>query len=151
MCAVHCLKQDLLDSKIFRSGPPFWLKPHFVELPKYWLKLHKVCGTKPPRIVNHPYLIINDTLLQWKGCRIWEKIVLKSRLQIVRKRLNRIQSKFRASPSNTTPARFFAKCQEELHKTGQTLYPPAPNRANQLFVLRELIPFLKIYIALTAL
>ena len=24
------LKQDLLDSKIFRSGHPFWLKPIFV-------------------------------------------------------------------------------------------------------------------------
>ena len=40
MCAVHCQKQDLLDSKIFRSGHPFWLKPPFVELPKYLLKLH---------------------------------------------------------------------------------------------------------------
>jgi hypothetical protein len=76
--------------------------------------------------MNHPHLIISDTLLQWKGCRISEKSSISTSLQVARKRLNRIhstiiESKFRASLNNTTPVEFFVKYQEELHRTVQFL------------------------------
>ena len=65
------------------------------------------------------------------------KSCLSLRLQMVYKRLNRIQSKFRASPSNTAPPRFLVEYQEGLHKTEQTLYLPAPNRASTTNLLCE--------------
>ena len=45
MCDVHCLKQDLLDSMIFKIGQSFCLKLLFMELPKYLLKLHQTAPT----------------------------------------------------------------------------------------------------------